>query len=189
MWLTALKRDRPDGTPWISTKNSVVCNAYFISDMESQQVLNAGRVSPIFHKDYHCPVISCDSRKFSKFHQYMRHWRKFHTRTSSVLPCPGCVNYFSKTRMELRDHLCHNHHYTALTATRTADGTTRRTLVNTRYRSPGPNIPPIKEEIFTTEETVGIVEVGDNIPRDMDTEMVEQKGKLVLIVKDQNLSI
>ena len=33
LWLTALKRDRPDGTPWIPTKNSVVCNAHFISGM------------------------------------------------------------------------------------------------------------------------------------------------------------
>ncbi|XP_071123817.1 uncharacterized protein [Mytilus edulis] len=67
----------------------------------------------------------------------------------------------------------------------TADGTTRRTLLNPRYMSPGLHIPPIEEEVFTTEEAV-VVEVGDNIPRDMDTDMVEQDGKLVLVVKNQN---
>ncbi|CAG2249228.1 unnamed protein product [Mytilus edulis] len=154
--------------------------------MESQQVPIAGRVRPIFHKDYHCPIVSCDGRKFSKFHQYMRHWRKFHTRTSSVLPCTACVDYSSKTRMELREHLCHHHHFTVFAAKRTANGTTRRTLMNPRYMSPGLHIPPIKEEIYTTEETVGVVEVGDNIPRDMDTDMVEQDGKLVIVVENQN---
>ncbi|CAC5410638.1 unnamed protein product [Mytilus coruscus] len=37
--------------------------------------------------------------------------------------------------------------------------------------------------IKTISKTVGIVDVGDNIPRDMDSELAEQDEKLVLIVK------
>ncbi|XP_076089911.1 uncharacterized protein LOC143061933 [Mytilus galloprovincialis] len=30
-WLTALKRDKPDGTPWVPTKHSVICSEHFIT--------------------------------------------------------------------------------------------------------------------------------------------------------------
>ncbi|XP_071138720.1 splicing regulatory glutamine/lysine-rich protein 1-like [Mytilus edulis] len=53
--------------------------------------------------------------------------------------------------------------------------------------SPGLHIPPIKEEVFTTEEAV-VVEVGDNIPRDMDTDMVEQDGETGVSCKESKLN-
>ena len=31
LWLTALKKNNPDGTVWMPTKNSVLCGAHFIS--------------------------------------------------------------------------------------------------------------------------------------------------------------
>lgn len=30
-WLAALKRDKPDGTPWVPTKHSVICSEHFIT--------------------------------------------------------------------------------------------------------------------------------------------------------------
>jgi hypothetical protein len=56
LWLTALKRNNPDGTVWMPTKNSVVCNAHFISGN-----LEAGRCGPNTRQ---APVVRapCQSR-------------------------------------------------------------------------------------------------------------------------------
>ncbi|CAC5416342.1 unnamed protein product [Mytilus coruscus] len=52
--------------------------------------------------------------------------------------------------MEIRDNLIKAYNYSSLTAKRTAEGMTIRTIVNSRYtcRSLGPNIPPTRGTNF-----------------------------------------
>ncbi|CAC5399567.1 NID [Mytilus coruscus] len=88
--------------------------------------------------------------------------------TTSILPCQSCI-HFSESRMEIRDHLVKTHKYKSLAARRTAEGMTRRNIINSKYKSPGPNIPPAREpQIHIQEEIVRLVEVVENIPRDSD---------------------
>ncbi|CAC5407277.1 EGR1 [Mytilus coruscus] len=139
-----------------------VVNQAPIQMMRIAKLVSATPASP---GNYACPVKPCDGRKFSRFPQYMRHWMTFHTPTTSILPCQSCI-HFSESRMEIRDHLVKTHKYKSLAARRTAEGMTRRNIINSKYKSPGPNIPPAREpQIHIQEEIVRLVE---NIPRDSD---------------------
>lgn len=72
----------------------------------------------------------------------------------------------------------------------------RKQIVNKNYRSPDNILPPVKPQdhivdkavssITVTEEEVKKVEVADDIPRDMHTELVERNGEFVLVLKKKN---
>ncbi|CAC5398599.1 unnamed protein product [Mytilus coruscus] len=70
-------------------------------DNKDLQVLNKDRVLPIFNNDFICPVTTSDNGKFSRFYQYMRHWRKYHVSAASVLPCPAFIQ-LTQSRIEMR---------------------------------------------------------------------------------------
>lgn len=72
----------------------------------------------------------------------------------------------------------------------------RKQIVNKNYRSPDNILPPVKPQdhivdkavssITVTEGEVKKVEVADDIPRDMHTELVERNGEFVLVLKKKN---
>lgn len=154
-------------------------------------VLNADKIRPTFEPGYFCCVTSCDQRHYGKYMQYMRHWRKFHVPKSSLFVCPACNQHYENWRMEIREHLIKIHNYGSLQARRTAQSMERRQIINKNYRSPDKIMPPVKPKDITvssievTEEVI-IVEVGDDIPRDMDTELIERNGEFVLVLKKMN---
>ncbi|CAC5398592.1 unnamed protein product [Mytilus coruscus] len=104
---------------------------------------------------------------------------------ASVLQCPSCIK-LTHSVMEMREHLVKYHKYTSLAVKRAADGMTRRSIINCKYRSPGLVLTAVKEKV---EDFVGFVEVGENIHRDMDSEPIERNGELVLVVKEIKISV
>ncbi|VDI81445.1 Hypothetical predicted protein [Mytilus galloprovincialis] len=47
-WLAALKRDKPDGTPWVPTKHSVICSEHFITGKPNEDHDHPDYVPSVF---------------------------------------------------------------------------------------------------------------------------------------------
>lgn len=150
--------------------------------------LDTDRRRPQFTDGWICQVSGCDpARTYSKFLQYMRHWRKYHVPMTSVVACSACQHH-EVTKPDLRLHLVQRHNYTPFHARRAVDKLERVKVMNSNFRNPGDVLPPVRfqEQVATLEieeSIVDVLEVGESVPRDMDVEMVEKDGQLVFVTK------
>lgn len=161
---------------------------------------------PVFTPGFSCPVTNCPVDKpFRTLSHYQRHWRKAHKPMLKVFPCPACPQNYQE-RSNLRRHLIRSHRYGELYATRKASGTESKLIQNSSYLSPRGMLPPtgirteVREEVIDVPITATgsasgsgeyIIQLGDEIPRDMDVEMrMDENGEFQFVavpIKDFGL--
>lgn len=152
---------------------------------------------PVFKKGYICPVATCGQGPFSVFRQYQRHWHRKHVREVREFSCIGCNDSFPR-RHHVKEHLISFHHFTPRHAILIMPSLQSTITVNLKYVKPGKCLPPLWEDstnievaMIQEEEEVyedaqeyvqpqEYVEYGEGVPRDMEYELVEESGGMVM---------